>query len=174
MMIRHAPKIAVLLLFLVSCLPGGGFYRDGWRSVRTDAETRRQVVKTAKKYIGVRYRHGGASPRGFDCSGYVMYVYERSGILLPRSVKRQYHAGKKIRLARAMPGDLVFFRTSRKSRLSHVGIYMGGTRFIHAPRSGKRVSYANMGKSYWKKRFIGSVTFLEMRKKSGFTRMSGG
>lgn len=162
---RRFSIAAVLLLFMVSCLPGG--YREGRRD-------RDSVVRTAKKYVGVRYRHGGTSPRGFDCSGFVMYVYERNGILLPRSVKSQYQAGRKIRFAQAKPGDLVFFKTSRRNRLSHVGIYLGGKKFIHAPRTGKRVSYANMGKPYWRKRYIGSVTFLEMRKSPGFVRTSGG
>jgi len=117
-------------------------------------------VRTAQKYLGERYRHGGDTPGGFDCSGYVMYVYEKNGILLPRSVEHQYKAGRRIRMGQAKPGDLVFFRTSRKKRLSHVGIYMGGRRFIHAPRSGKRVSYADMRNPYWKKRYVGTVTFI--------------
>lgn len=166
------PIAVLLLLFMVSCVPGG--YRGGWWSGIFGSDVRKQLVRTAKKYIGVRYKYGGESPRGFDCSGYVMYVYERNGILLPRSVKRQYQAGRKIRLAQARPGDLVFFRTSRRKRFSHVGIYLGGNRFLHAPRRGKRVSYANLRKPYWRKRYIGSVTFLETRKKRGFMRTSGG
>jgi cell wall-associated NlpC family hydrolase len=164
-MIRRMPIAAVLLLFMVSCVPGG--YRYG-------GQAREKVVRTAQKYIGVRYKHGGATPGGFDCSGYVMYVYERNGILLPRSVKRQYQAGKKIRLGQAKPGDLVFFRTSRKRRLSHVGIYLGDRRFIHSPRTGKKVSYADMSKPYWRKRYIGSVTFLGKRVGPGISRASGG
>jgi cell wall-associated NlpC family hydrolase len=88
-----------------------------------------------------------------------MYVYRQNGILLPRQVDSQYDAGIHIRLRQVQPGDLVFFRTSHY-RLSHVGIYMGNNRFIHAPSSGKRVSYADMGKPYWKKRYRGAVTFM--------------
>ncbi|TFH38849.1 MAG: NlpC/P60 family protein, partial [Chrysiogenales bacterium] len=113
------------------------------------------------RYIGVRYRHGGETPRGFDCSGYVMYVYRKNGILLPRSAARQYRAGRKISLRSAAPGDLLFFNTSGRRRLSHVGIYMGGSRFLHAPRTGKRISYANLKNPYWKRRYTGAVTFLK-------------
>lgn len=138
------------LLFLVSCLSGGLYY----------GKERGGIVRTAQKYLGVPYKHGGASPQGFDCSGYVMFVYEKNGILLPRSVHRQYQAGHHIRKSQVKPGDLVFFKTSGRQRLSHVGIYMGGRRFIHAPSTGKKVSFADMGKPYWKKRYIGAVKFI--------------
>jgi cell wall-associated NlpC family hydrolase len=146
----------IIFLLLVAYVPGcawhGQFYGTGERA---------GIVRTAQRYVGVPYRHGGAAPvSGFDCSGYVMYVYEKNGILLPRSVQSQYRVGRHIRFRQAKPGDLVFFKTSRAKKLSHVGIYMGGRRFIHAPRTGKKVSYADMGKPYWKKRYIGAVTFI--------------
>jgi cell wall-associated NlpC family hydrolase len=146
-----------MLLFLVTFVPGcayswhGQFYSKGERG---------RIVRTAQRYVGVQYRHGGAAPSGFDCSGYVMYVYEKNGILLPRSVQNQFRAGRHIRFRQAKPGDLVFFKTSRGKKLSHVGIYLGGRTFVHAPRTGKKVSYADMGKPYWKKRYIGAVTFI--------------
>jgi len=142
------------LLFIPGC---GSLGLGGWFS-RMDEGSR--IVRTAKKYQGVPYRYGGETPRGFDCSGYVMYVYKLNGILLPRSVRAQYRAGRPIGIRQARPGDLVFFRTSRKRRLSHVGIYMGDRRFIHAPRTGKRVTVADMRNPYWKKRYIGAVTFI--------------
>jgi cell wall-associated NlpC family hydrolase len=89
-----------------------------------------------------------------------MYVYQKNGILLPRSVERQYGAGRHIRYRRAEPGDLVFFRIAPGRSVSHVGIYLGDNRFLHAPRTGKRVSYADMSKPYWKKRYRGAVTFM--------------
>jgi len=150
--------VIIMILLMAVILTGCGY---SWHGQFYGYSERSRIVRTAQRYLGVQYRHGGASPRrGFDCSGYVMYVYEKNGILLPRSVQRQYHAGRRIRLRQAKPGDLIFFRTSRGKRLSHVGIYMGGKRFIHAPRSGKRVSYADMNKPYWKKRYIGAVTFI--------------
>ena len=146
----------VVFLFLVACVNGcawhGQFYGAGERG---------RIVRTAQRYVGIPYRHGGAAPaRGFDCSGYVMYVYEKNGILLPRSVQSQYRAGRQIRFRQAKPGDLVFFKTSKRRKLSNVGIYLGRQRFIHAPRTGKKVSYADMGKPYWKKRYVGAVTFI--------------
>ncbi len=146
-----------MVLFLAAIVSGCG---TSWHGQIYDSEERGRIVRTAQRYIGVQYRHGGATPGGFDCSGYVMFVYEKNGILLPRSVQSQYRAGRHIRFRQAKPGDLVFFRTSKNKKLSHVGIYMGGERFIHAPRTGKKVSYADMGKSYWKKRYIGAVTFI--------------
>lgn len=155
-MVRRCVWI-IIVLFLVSSVSGCGFYRYGRYNYKGE---RGKIVRTAQKYLGVRYRYGGATPSGFDCSGYVMYVYKKNGILLPRSVGSQYKAGRRIRMGKTKPGDLVFFKTSRKKRLSHVGIYMGGRRFIHAPRSGKRVSYADMRNPYWKKRYVGTVTFI--------------
>jgi cell wall-associated NlpC family hydrolase len=146
---------AVLFSFQVSCAPL--LYRSGWIS-RAPKEGRR-IVRTARRYLGVRYKWGGASPRGFDCSGLVVYVYKKNGILLPRSVKGQYRRGKRIPSRRLRPGDLVFFKTER-ARLSHVGIYAGGMRFIHAPRTGKRVTYASLKNPYWRRRYRGAVTYL--------------
>jgi len=143
-------------LFVASCAYHVGGYRSGWFF---NADDRIKIVRTAERYLGVRYQRGGASPDGFDCSGYVMYVYMKNGVLLPRSVRAQYGVGRKIRPDEMKSGDLVFYTTSRE-KYSHVGIYIGDHRFIHAPRSGKQVSYADMDRPYWKKRFAGSVTFM--------------
>jgi cell wall-associated NlpC family hydrolase len=150
-------KWIIMVLLLAAAVPGCGY---SWHGQMYGTGERGRIVRTAQRYLGVQYRHGGATPSGFDCSGYVMYVYEKNGILLPRSVQSQYQVGKRIRFTQAKPGDLVFFRTSQKNKLSHVGIYLGGKQFIHAPRTGKKVSYADMGKPYWKKRYIGAVTFI--------------
>jgi cell wall-associated NlpC family hydrolase len=151
------PAAILSLLFLASCATHIGGYRRGWFF---NADDRIKIVRTAEQYLGVRYQKGGASPNGFDCSGYVMYVYMKNGVLLPRSVQAQYGVGRKISRDEMQTGDLVFYKTSRK-KYSHVGIYIGDHRFIHAPRTGKRVSYADMDKSYWKKRYIGAVTFMQ-------------
>ena len=158
---KAIPTAFILLTFLVSCVPGGGNYRDVWRNGWFfNKDDRARIVRTARQYLGVKYANGGVTPRGFDCSGYVMYVYEKNGILLPRSVKSQYKAGKKIGPRQIKPGDLVFFKTSKRKRYSHVGIYVGDNLFIHAPRTGKRISYAGLDNPYWKKRYIGSATFM--------------
>lgn len=121
--------------------------------------TRKGIVSTAKRYIGVHYKYGGESPRGFDCSGYVRYVYKKNGVDVPRATLSQYREGRKVSISKANPADLVFFRT-RGGKISHVGIYLGKGTFIHAPSSGKRVSIASMNNRYWKRTFIGAVTFL--------------
>ena len=108
--------------------------------------------------LGVKYRYGGDSPHaGFDCSGLVAHVFERAwGLTLPRSAADQAAVGVQVRrLAELEPGDLVFYNT-RGARYSHVGIYVGDGRFIHAPRPGRRVRADSVHNPYWKARFNGA------------------
>lgn len=114
------------------------------------------IVELARKQLGVRYQSGGESPSGFDCSGLVQYVYERAGYRVPRTTTAQYGDLNPLRVPQ--PGDLVFFRTAGDSRISHVGIYVGDFRFIHAPSSGKFVEYADVRTNYWKQRYAGART----------------
>lgn len=121
----------------------------------------RTVYGIAKRYVGVPYRYGGKSPRtGFDCSGYTRYVYARAGYRIPAGARNQFRRLHPVRQPRR--GDLVFFRTAG-SRISHVGIYAGNHRFLHAPRTGKRVGYADMRKKYWRKRYAGARSVLAPR-----------
>jgi cell wall-associated NlpC family hydrolase len=92
---------------------------------------RPRVVEIAKRYLGTPYHWAGASPSGFDCSGFVMYVYSRIGIELPHSSWMLWGVGKPVRRKDLRQGDIVFF-----SGLGHVGIYVGDGRFIHSPRTG--------------------------------------
>jgi cell wall-associated NlpC family hydrolase len=96
---------------------------------------------------------------GFDCSGFVQFVFRENGITLPRSTVDQFERGKRIELADAKPGDLVFFNIYGR-RVSHVGIFVRKAVFIHAPTWGKRVSFADMGLDYWKRSFVGAVTYF--------------
>ena len=108
--------------------------------------------------LGTHYRYGGRSPAtGFDCSGLVMHVFARAWRLeLPRSTKEQAAMGKPIpSLGMLQPGDLVFYNT-RNRPYSHVGIYVGEGRFVHAPRPGRRVRAESMESAYWKARFNGA------------------
>lgn len=105
--------------------------------------------------LGAPYRYGGSGPRGFDCSGLVYYSYRKAGIAVPRTTGAQYRQSQRVKLSALQPGDLIFFRISRE-RFSHVGIYAGDGRFIHAPSSGKRVSYALLTDPYWKARVVGA------------------
>lgn len=115
------------------------------------------LVLRALAYIGVRYRYGGDSPAaGFDCSGLVYRVFNQAaGLLLPRDSREMSRIGKRIPRTDLEPGDLVFFNTQREP-FSHVGIYLGEQRFIHAPSRGGRVEIANMGREYWQKRYDGA------------------
>jgi cell wall-associated NlpC family hydrolase len=94
-----------------------------------------RAIQVARRYLGVPYRWGGASPSsGFDCSGLVSYVYGRLGVPLPHNAAALYGVGRPVPLARLRPGDLVFF-----SGLGHVGLAVGGGRYIHAPETGRNV-----------------------------------
>lgn len=108
-------------------------------------------------YLGVRYRFGGNSPDagGFDCSGLVRKVFgDALGLNLPRTAAEMAKLGDKIGTQDLKPGDLVFFNTMRRA-FSHVGIYLGDNKFLHAPARGSAVRIEPMDNSYWKKRFNG-------------------
>lgn len=115
----------------------------------------------AREQIGVSYRYGGTNPStGFDCSGLVYYSYAQAGINVPRTSREQFRAARKISLAEAQPGDVVFFQDQEK--LSHVGIYLGRGRFIHAPTSGRTVSVASIDSPYYQEHLVavGRLTSL--------------
>ncbi|BCS35260.1 hypothetical protein TBR22_A44870 [Luteitalea sp. TBR-22] len=114
-----------------------------------------QLVSQARAYTGVAYRPGGATPdQGFDCSGFVQYLYAQAGIELPRTADEQFAAGRDID-GDLRPGDLVFFRTSGR-RVSHVGIATGDGAFIHAPNARSRVRIDRLDQKYWASRFAGA------------------
>lgn len=115
------------------------------------------LIDNAFGLLGVPYRRGGSSEAtGFDCSGFVQTVYERTlGLVLPRSAAQQAAATQKIDFQDLKPGDLVFFNTMRRA-FSHVGIYVGDGQFVHSPRTGAQVRVERMDIAYWKKRFNGA------------------
>lgn len=112
-------------------------------------------------YLGIRYRRGGTSPEtGLDCSGLVQNVFRHSlGLQLPRTAADMARLGEKVDKHELMPGDLVFFKTSRRA-FSHVGIYVGEGRFLHSPSSGGVVRVESMGKKYWRARYNGARRLL--------------
>ena len=128
------------------------------RDAATSAwRTTQNLTSSALDLIGIRYRWGGTTPEaGLDCSGLVQFVFQQvTGVTLPRSAKELSRIGEKVGLPELQPGDLVFFNT-RRFAYSHVGIYLGDNRFIHAPRRGREVEVAAIDQKYWQMRFDGA------------------
>ena len=121
-----------------------------------------QLVDEALSYLGIRYRFGGTSPAtGFDCSGLVLNVFRNAvGLDLPRTASEMASLGDKIGKHDLKPGDLVFFNTMRRT-FSHVGIYLGDGKFVHAPSSGGKVRVENISTAYWTKRFNGARRLVD-------------
>jgi cell wall-associated NlpC family hydrolase len=116
------------------------------------------VARAAVQLIGAPYHFGGADLQGFDCSGLAVYAYERVGVEIPRTAHEQQLAARPVTVDALSPGDLVFFRI-HSLHVNHVGIYTGGGRFVHAPRSGETVSYGNLTAGYYHKHFVGAGRF---------------
>jgi cell wall-associated NlpC family hydrolase len=116
----------------------------------------RELTLNALSHVGTRYVAGGTTPqKGFDCSGLVQYVFSHgAGITLPRTSEQMSAVGSVVSMGELRPGDLVFFNTLRR-RYSHVGIYLGNQRFIHAPTSGGVVEIVDLRRPYWQSRFDG-------------------
>jgi len=114
------------------------------------------IVATALTLRGTPYRNGGSEPsEGFDCSGFVQWVFAQHGTVLPRDVKHQFDSGEKIDANEVKPGDLVFFETVSRGP-SHVGIAIGGNEFVHAPSSKGVVRIERLSTDYWSKRWVGA------------------
>jgi cell wall-associated NlpC family hydrolase len=113
------------------------------------------ISSTALSLRGAPYRNGGLDPAGFDCSGFVKYVFEQHGVTMPRDTRNQFSLGKEIDPRQLEPGDLVFFTTIAPGA-SHVGIAVGGDQFVHAPSTNGVVRVENLSSQYWSTRFIGA------------------
>ena len=142
-----------------------GFYivRPGPAGRTTEARENLQdgLVETARRFIGTPYRWGGESARsGFDCSGLTMTVYRLNGLELPRNSRSQFRAGRPVTRDALQRGDLVFFATGSRGRVSHVGIYSGQGKFIHAPRKGKTIRTASLSSGYFNTRYVGARRYL--------------
>ena len=136
------------------------YYRSG-KSIGTTTSasavpvsvTGSQILAEARKYLGCPYRAGGASPSGFDCSGFVYYVLKQVGMSPYRTPSEQYKMGSSVEKSALQAGDLVFFGSGR---ITHAGIYAGGGQFIHAPNSRTTVSYSDLTTGYWAKNYYGA------------------
>jgi murein DD-endopeptidase len=116
----------------------------------TDPASAERAAGHAMKMVGKPYRYGGSSPAGFDCSGLVQYSYKQAGVALPRSTDDLLRTSTPLRGMHLRRGDLLFFDQEGKKK-SHVGIYLGEGRFVHAPSSGKAVRTDRLDSPYWKK-----------------------
>lgn len=125
--------------------------------------TQQSVVDTACTYLGVRYRYGGSTPKGFDCSGFTMYIYRGFGFSLPHTATGQMNHGTAVERSELQMGDLVFFRDTRVTRkaASHVGIYIGNDKFVHASSSSTgRVLISSLDEAYFARYYVGARRLL--------------
>lgn len=124
---------------------------------------RERIVQTGLDAVGTPYSWGGDDAEGFDCSGLVLYVFrEIAGLELPRTARDQRREGRSVSTKKELrPGDLVFFATRGRGVTSHVGIYIGQNKFVHAPRRGTKVRVDDMKNAYWTKRYVGARRYLD-------------
>lgn len=127
-------------------------------STRT-TPTAAAVIRTAKQYIGTPYKFGGVTPKGFDCSGYMQFIYNKNHISLPRTADLQYETGFKVSVSTLQPGDMVFFSTYEKGA-SHCGMFVGDGKFIHTSTS-KGVRIDELSDNYWRPRYLGARRILK-------------
>lgn len=117
------------------------------------ASYKNKAISVAKGNLGVKYKWGGTTPKGFDCSGLVKYSYSKAGKSLPRTAAEMYKKGKKVSSPKT--GDLMFYAPNKASKPTHVSIYMGSGKMIHSASS-KGVSVSTTNNSYWKPKYIGA------------------
>ncbi len=121
---------------------------------------RNEIVKTAYQYIGTPYVWGGNTPAGIDCSGLTRAVYRLNGLSIPRVSRDQFKAGRFVYKKHLQKGDLVFFATAGGKKVSHVGVYVGNGKFIHAPRKGTTVRTDSLSNKYWTKVYVGARSYI--------------
>jgi cell wall-associated NlpC family hydrolase len=162
-----AARCAVSLIALATVCPQAWAQNAASAAATIDATAKevassalagaQRLASFALSLIGVDYKWGGTRPEtGLDCSGLVQYVFQEvTGVTLPRTAHQMSRLGERVSASDLKPGDLVFFNT-RRFAFSHVGIYLGDNRFIHAPARGREVQIAEFDAGYWKKRFNGA------------------
>ncbi len=120
-----------------------------------EAGTGERIADSALAQLGRPYLYGGSTPQGFDCSGLVSFAYRAAGISVPRTTTDQYRAAREVKMGSIAPGDLLFFRIDSRE-VSHVGIYAGNGRFVHAPQTGRAVEMRALDDPYYRSRLVGS------------------
>lgn len=126
--------------------------RDGQAAIESGGE---RIAATAERLVGSRYRFGGAGPEEFDCSGLVFYVHREHGIEVPRTAAEQFLVASPVAREALLSGDLVFFRNGGPE-VNHVGVYVGDGSFVHAPKTGRPVTYARLDDEYYTINFAGA------------------
>lgn len=158
--------VAAGLVSLVACAPAplraperGLAAEPGASRAASGQRARRlaQAARVARSRVGAPYRYGEEGPVAFDCSGLVQFAYRQVGIPVPRTVEQQLRRSRSIDPDRLRPGDLLFFRLSGK--IGHVAIYVGDDRFVHAPKTGDRVSTASLGNPFWDRHLVAAGRF---------------
>lgn len=119
-----------------------------------------QVASLAQQYVGSRYVWGGSSPSGFDCTGFVMWVFSQFGVAMPHNEAGQLASGDSVDAENLQPGDVLVFANTYRRGLSHVGIYVGGGQFIHAMDESHGVIVSSLSNSYWAVRLVGATRAL--------------
>jgi len=155
---RQISRLTVALVLAIVAGCGTPPQRSSPGQPVTQVSTRTlgdEVVLRAMAQIGAAYRYGGADLEGFDCSGLVYFIHQQLGYSAPRTAQQQYDASRRIAREDLQPGDLVFFRFSG-SRISHVGIYAGAGRFVHAPQTGRNVELKGLDDAFYAQHFAGA------------------
>lgn len=125
------------------------------------SEKTSSIIPTAKRKLGARYVYGAMGPYKFDCSGFTSYVFKTKGVCLPRKASAQYQRGEKVSRNNLKEGDLVFFDTdNRRNCISHVGIYAGNNKFVHASSGARKVVISNLDKDFYSKRYRGARRYI--------------
>ncbi len=119
-----------------------------------------QIADLAEQYVGSRYVWGGTGPTGFDCTGFVMFIYGQFGVSLPHNEAGQLNSGVRVSGDELQPGDVLVFANTYRAGLSHVGIYVGEGRFVHAVDESHGVMVSNLWDGYWSPRFVGASRTL--------------
>jgi cell wall-associated NlpC family hydrolase len=151
--------MTVMLVILAGC--AGSPPRPDFSLLPRDDErsftpTQRNVIETARSLLGSPYHLGGTTPEGFDCSGFVGYVFRMAAhVTLPRETHEIVLSGKPVPVTALAPADLVYFKIERQKPL-HVGIYIGDGKFIHAPSTRGRVNVQHLDRDYWRDRYLGA------------------
>ena len=151
--IRVLAFAAALMVLAAGCAsqpPGGNGPVASSRTVA--AAPGERAARVALEQVGVPYRYGGNSPHGFDCSGLVQYAYARAGVAVPRTTRQLWATAESVELSQLRAGDVLFFDIEGK--MSHVGLYLGERRFVHAPSTGRRVSVATLDAGYYREALL--------------------